>query len=369
MRQPDVLIIGAGVIGCATAYYLRRDCALHVVVVERELLGAGASNAAAGLLPVASSRASGGALFDLRRRSAEMFPSLIAALAEDTPVNPEYVRRGLVELAFNAREDRLLQNLVTTRREQGFRAEMLDPKVVRDLEPAASPDTRAGALFHDDHTINNQRFTAALADAAERRGAELRLNSPVTAIETAGSRILRVRAGEGEWVSPGVVVLAAGTWSPEVAALARVRVPVRPARGEMIALRPVTAAPHHTLVWGDGYLVPRPGGEVLVGSTSTYADTADVTGGGLRTLVQRALRMMPALSDAALVRAWAGLRPCSTIRRPIIGPVKGFDNFLIATGHHRSGILLAPITGQLIAQLITQRATSVSLRPFGYRPR
>ncbi|HUI26629.1 MAG TPA: glycine oxidase ThiO [Candidatus Kryptonia bacterium] len=368
-RQPDVLIIGGGVIGCSVAYYLTRDSALRVVVLERGTLGCGASNAAAGVLAVGSSRAPRGVLFELRRRSAAMFPDLVAALRDQTAIDPQYVPRGLLELAFTQREESELRQLVERRCAQGFRAELLDAVAARRIEPYVAPQIRVAALFHDDHTINNEKLTAAFADAASRHGTEFRLGTAAAGVERAHQRIHRVHTSDGEWLSPGVVVLAAGPWSPEFAALLRVRVPVRPARGEMLAMQPQPGVPQRTVAWGDGYLVPRPNGELLVGSTTAYADAATVTSAGIATLRERAIRMMPALAAAEIVRTWAGLRPCSTIRRPIIGPVRGFDNFLLATGHHRNGILLAPITGQLIAELITERATSVPLEPFGYRPR
>ena len=180
--------------------------------------------------------------------------------------------------------------------------------------------------------------------------------------------MLGITAG-GERLTPGMVVVAAGAWSAEIGSLLRVKVPVRPDKGEMIALRncpPILP----TVSWDDGYLAPRCDGEVLVGSTSTRGvfDTS-VTAGSVQLLLERAVRMVPALRDAAIVRLWAGLRPCPTIRRPIIGPVRGYENVVLATGHHRSGVLLAPITARLVAELILEEATSVDLQPFCYRPR
>ncbi len=367
MRQPDVLILGGGVIGCAVAYHLTRLSSLRVVLVERAGIGAGAANAAAGVLAVGSSRARG-VLFDLRRRSAAMFPDLVAALHAETGMDARYVQRGLVELAFTTREAEALRRLCHRRRAQGFGAEWLDAGATRELEPDVSAQIVAGACFADDHTIDSERFTAALAAAARRRGAAVQLGTPVTAVETGRQRVLRVRAG-AEWFSPGVVVLAAGAWSVEIARMLRLRLPLRPARGEMLALRPRSPLPLRTVAWGDGYLVPRPDGELLVGGTHEETDEAMPTARGAGILLRRALRMMPTLADATVSRSWAGVRPCPTIRRPLIGPARGFDNLLLATGHHRNGILLAPITGLLIAELLTERATSVALQPFGYRPR
>jgi glycine oxidase len=369
MRQPDVLIIGGGVIGCAVAYALARDASGAVTLVERTAIGSGASGAAAGVLAVASNRAPRGVLFDLRRRSAAMFPALVDELRALTAIDPQYVQHGLLELAFSEREAEALARLARHRAAQGFRTHILSADEARSVEPGLSDELAGAALFEDDHAIDPVRFTAALAAAAQHRGATLRPATPATAFEVGGGRIQRVRLADGDWIAPAIVVIAAGVWSVELGRLLRVRVPVRPMRGEMLALRGGDDAARHTLVWDDGYLVPRAGGEIVVGSTSTYTDEQVVTSEGVATLLARAHRMVPQLATAPTTRQWAGLRPCATIRRPIIGPVRGFENLLLATGHHRAGILLAPITGQLIAELITHRATSVSLAPFAYRPR
>lgn len=369
MRQPDVLIIGGGVIGCAVAYFLTRHSALRVLLVDRASIGSGASSAAAGLLAVGSNRAPRGVLFELRRRSAAMFPALVAELRAVTPIDPHYAPHGLIELAFSAREEEDLDRLVRHRREQDFRASMLTTVHARSLEPLLSDELRAAALFEDDHAVNPERLTAALADGARRRGVVIRCDTPVTSFDISGGRVQRVRLGATEWITPGVVAITAGVWSVQLGALLRVRIPMRPVRGEMLAVRPRHTALQRTLVWNQGYLVPRADGEIVVGSTSTYTDQLAVTEEGIATLLARARHMLPELANVPVTRTWAGLRPCATIRRPIIGPVRGFENLLLATGHHRAGILLAPITAQLITELITARATSVPLEPFSYRPR
>jgi glycine oxidase len=148
-----------------------------------------------------------------------------------------------------------------------------------------------------------------------------------------------------------------------------VKIPVRPDRGEMLAVRAATSL-RQVIMWDDAYLVPRAGGEVLVGGTSARGEwEKKVSVGSLALLARRAARMVPELAEATLLRTWAGLRPLCALRRPIIGPLRGYSNVLVATGHHRAGILLAPITGRLVAQLIGGIATSVPIHPFCYRAR
>lgn len=364
----DVAIVGAGVIGCAIAYELARAQAGRIVVLDRGLPGAEASNASAGLLAVASSRAPGGVLFELRRASASLFPQLAAALLEDSGIDIEYRPQGLLELAFSEAEAAAVTRLAARRREQGFEAKTLGPAAAAEIEPAVNPAIRAAVLFPSDRSVNSERLVAALRRAAERAKVEFRLGAPLTRVETAGSRAVAITAG-GERLAPRWLVIAAGAWSREVGALLRSKVPVRPDRGEMIALRP-HAPLSHTVVWNDGYLVPRNDGEVLVGSTSARGVwDKSVTARSLALLLGRAIRIMPALEEAALVRAWAGLRPCSLLRRPIIGLARGYENVILATAHHRSGILLAPITAQLVTELITHGGTSIPLQPFCHKAR
>jgi glycine oxidase len=366
--SPDVAIVGAGVIGCAIAYELACARAGHIVVIDRGQPGAEASNASAGLLPVASSRAPRGVLFELRRAGASLFPQLAATLLDDSGIDVEYRTQGLLELAFSEAEAGAITGLAARRREQGFEVRGLDPAAVAEIEPAVNPAIRSAVLFPSDCAVNSERLVAALQLAGERRGVEFRLGAPLTGVESAGTRVVAITAG-GERLMPRWLVVAAGVWSREVGALLRSKVPVRPDRGEMVALRPrVTLS--HTVVWKDGYLVPRNDGEVLVGSTSARGvSDKTVTAKSLALLLRRAIRMVPALEEATLVRAWAGLRPCSLLRRPIIGPARGYENVILATGHHRSGILLAPITAQLVRELITCGATSISLQPFCHKAR
>jgi len=368
MRTPDIAIIGGGIIGCAIAYEIARRGACHVQVIERGEPGGGASGAAAGVLAVASSRAPGGALFDLRRAGLAMFAPLSEELRERSGIDIEYREQGFLKLAFSEKESAELQALTSRREEQGFVVDWLDPSRLNSVQPGLNPALRGAAHFAGDGAVNPVLFVQALRVASERLGVAYRCGAPLTALEVSGERVLGITAG-GERLTPGVVVIAAGAWSAEIGSLLRVKVPVRPDKGEMLALRNCPPL-RPTISWGDGYLAPRCDGEVFVGSTSMRGVfDAAVTAGSVQLLLERALCMVPALRDAAVVRLWAGLRPCPTIRRPIIGPVRGYENVILATGHHRSGVLLAPITAKLVAELILEQATSVDVQPFCYRPK
>jgi glycine oxidase len=366
VKTTDVAIIGAGVIGACIAETLARASRLRIVLLERGTPGCEASNAAAGVLAVASSQARRGVLLELRRRSAEMFPPLVDRLQQESGIDLGYRRDGLISVAFSEAETVALQALVLHRIEQGLRCEMLSPDDVARLEPAVNPRLHAAALFADDRAINSEHFVRALIGAAQQRGVELCNQTVVRAVvPNPGAVTLEL---DGLRVEAGVVIVAAGAWSRQLLESCGVGVPVRPARGEMLAVRPANWGLRHTLVAGDGHLVPRNSGEVLIGSTTVF-DGFDkqVTAAGLATLRARAAALVPRIRGAAELRSWAGLRPCSRIRRPIIAPLPGMENVILATGHHRNGILLAPITAQLVAELVTGAAPTVFMRPFSYR--
>ncbi|MFN8627173.1 MAG: glycine oxidase ThiO [Candidatus Binatia bacterium] len=365
-RHADVAIVGAGVIGCAIAYTLARATALRIVVFERGTPGCEASNAAAGVLAVASGRARHGVLLDLRRRSAAMFPELVRELEERTGIDIGYRQTGLIALACSARAAAELRDLVQHRNGQGLPCQLLTPDEARELEPALNPRLCAAALFPGDHSIDNQRLVAALVVAARQRGVAFRSRHAVRAVAAEGNTVtLQLESGPFE---AGLAIVTAGAWCGELLAPWGIKVPLRPARGEMTAIQPHGWALRHTVTANDSYLVPRVNGEVLVGSTTAFVGfDARVTPEGVATLLANAAAMVPRIAAAAPLRSWAGLRPCSTIRRPIIAFLPRIDRVLLATGHHRNGILLAPITAQLVTELVTGTPSTVAMRPFGYR--
>ncbi|MBX3026981.1 FAD-dependent oxidoreductase [bacterium] len=363
MAAADIAIIGAGVIGCAIARELAGRGAGRIVVIDRGEPGGEASGAAAGMLAVASSRARRGALADLKRASAALAAPFAAALAAETGIEVEYAANGVLDLAFSSREAERLDRFATRQRERGFAVELLDGDAVRARHPEINPAVRAAARFADDASLNAGRLVEALHVAAARRGVEFRLGTPLRRIVARRRRVEALAVGD-DLLPVGRVVIAAGAWSGAVGSLLRAPIPVCADRGEMLAVRP-RAPLALPMFWGDACLVPRPSGEVLIGSTSAPRARAKmVTAAGAALLLGRAVRMVPELADAPVTRVWSGLRPLSRLGRPLLGPLRGWDNVTLACGHHRTGVLLAPITARLIAELLLEGATSIDLQPF-----
>ncbi len=295
-----------------------------------------------------------------------MFPELVEALEDETGTALEYQQSGLLSLAFSDVQASAAHELVRHRTAQGLRCAWLDRPAVLAAEPAVNPQVHAAAVFHDDGRINNVRFVHALAAASRRRGVQFLLGTctrSLSATPRAAQLVL-----DNDRLEAGVVIVAAGAWSSELLASCGIKAPIRPARGEMLAVRPTRWHLRRTLSAGSGYLVPRTNGDVLIGSTMAFVGyDKQVTAAGVAALLAHAEQMVPGIGTAPVTRSWAGLRPCSTIRRPIIGPLPGLDNVILATGHHRNGILLAPITAQLVREMVTRVTPTVPLRPLSYR--
>jgi len=366
LRTPDVLVIGGGVIGCAIARELAPT--RRVLVVDRGALGGEASSAAAGVLGVASGGDDDDARLELRRASRAEFDALAPALRDETGIDVGFAPSGVLALATDEAEAAALDAQAAWLRERGFDAEPLDAAAVRALEPTASPSTVRAVRFPGDGMVVATRFVAALAESARRRGAVLVPGLPAIAVERAGARVTRVRLGD-EWIAPGLVVLATGAWAASGVAGLDAGVDVVPVRGQMIALRAGAATPRHVLMRGSAFAVPRPDGEVWIGATFEEAGFVKaVTPDGLAALARHVEAVAPSLRAAPVVRSWSGLRPGVAGGGPVLGRSTTDENVLLALGHHRNGILLAPVTARAIAAWVEGTEPPAAAVPFGLRP-
>ena len=346
---PDVLVVGAGVIGAAVAYEAAKG-GRSVLLVDRGAPGGEASSAAAGVLAVGSGRAEDEPHLALRRASLARFPALAAALADETGIDVALDEAGVLELCASEDEEAEVTARAARRRAAGFRVERRTAAEVRDLEPHVHPGVRAAFHWRDDARVDPVRLVDALVAGAKRHGAEVWAGHAVCAAERAGDRIARVCAGV-HWVTPGTVVLAAGAWAARVARLAP-DVGVEPARGQMLALRPAAPLFRHTLHAADGYVVPCRNGEVLAGATVERVGFAKaVTPAGVQEILGRVAAISPAALEAPIARMWSGLRPYAA-GGPIVRRAAGTANLILACGHYRSGILLAPETAVAVVALL-----------------
>jgi len=328
-----VVVVGGGVIGCAVAERLSLE-KHQVTLLERDQLACRASGAAAGELSPSSLASDS--------ESLAMFPELVARIEKDSAMNVEFrVQQGL-KPAFTSDEARTLN------REGG---RWLDAAECRKAEPAISTDILGAVLLEHAHLMPPQ-FVRALARAAAARRAEICEGTPATGFDITRDEIHGVRTPAGNLAADWAVI-AAGPWSREVASLASVDIDVRPQRGQLAALDPGSLVLKRSIFWSNGYLVPKGDGTVIAGGTEEDSGFDDrPTVAGIATLLELARKLVPGLAAASLQRVWAGLRPVTADGKPIVA-VTGPRNLIVATGHHRKGILLAPLAAMQVADLIT----------------
>jgi glycine oxidase len=364
-RKADVVVLGGGAIGCAVA----RKAALaglSVVVVERGTPGGEASSAAAGMLSPLAEAAGPGPFLDLLLHARELYPELVDALREETGADVGYGDRGTLVLSLRERDDDLLDRRWAWQTALGLGVDRIDAEEARRLEPRINPALRFALRFPGDHHVDARALSSALWSAAARAGARFHLGAEAAGVVRERGRAVAVELSSGERIAAGDVVVALGCWAGRLGGLSR-PLPVGPVRGQLLAVESVPPLFRHVVDSPRCYLVPRGDGRVIAGATVENAGFRKaVTPAGVRRLIDGAVEIAPSLRDAALVETWSGLRPGTPDGLPILGADPEVASLFYATGHYRNGILLAPLTGELIGALLLGASPSVDLTP--YRP-
>ncbi len=361
MRTSEVVVVGGGVIGTSVAFHLARE-GIEVTLLERDALAAGASGAAAGMLAPRSEAVAEGAFRALAERSHERFAPLAKELLDRSGVDCEWERCGTLVLAHEEGEAASLEARAAG---EGV-GEWLDASALRASEAAVSPEA-LGALFCPDEAhVRSPLLVRAYATAARRFGARIETGCEVTGVRVEGGRITGVDSADGAWSTPRVV-FCAGAWSglagvwPEGSTLP----PVEPVRGQILSLDPPTPKLGHMLRGAGGYAVPKRDGSVVLGATEERVGfDARVTAEGVNQLLAIGRALLPGLGDATFRTAWAGLRPGTPDGFPLLGPVPGVEGLALAAGHHRNGVLLSPVTGEIIVDWISGQATAEDAKAF-----
>jgi glycine oxidase len=363
MKPPDVVVVGGGVIGLSIAWCLARE-GVKATVLDRGELGQGASWAGAGMIPPHVERLKTNPTIDLRSWSAILYPEWSRALLAETGIDNGYRRNGGVDVAATLDEDNELKTSAGRWRNEKIVYERLEPRDFDRVEPALNPDLRVAYFLPDRAQIRNPRHLKALAKSLEGQGVSLRPASAVLGFEAKGGRVSAVLTESGP-IPCGLVVVAAGAWSSGLLAGLGVRVETPPLKGQIVMLKADRPLLRRIVEHGKNYLVPRDDGRILIGATEEEAgfDTR-TTSEALRDLLAEAHLLCPILKDAAVERSWAGLRPGSVDSKPYLGFAPGFSNLIVATGHKRAGLQLAPASAEVIADLVLGRPPRVDLAPF-----
>jgi glycine oxidase len=361
MKSYDAVIAGAGLIGTSIALELVQ-AGLRVAVFDAQDPGREASWASAGIISAAPENPASIPLLPLSRASAALYPAFVEALQEITGQDVGYRPHGTIDALLRANIREELSTLIAVHHGLGLKAEALSGEEARKLEPALSEHTEAAIFRPNEASVDNRALMQATLEAVQRKGAEIHAGRPVKALWREGSRCLGISL-QNENISARWTIVAAGCFSSRIAG-AELCAPVSPAKGQMVSLRSDAVKIRHVL-WSENiYLVPRNDGRILAGATVEHVGfDRHVTPGGLKKIFAAAIELAPALESAHVEETWAGLRPDSPDHLPILGPVD-VEGLLFATGHFRSGVLLAPLTARLIREWITSQHVSVDWQRF-----
>jgi glycine oxidase len=396
-REFDAIFVGGGVIGLSCAWRAAQRGA-RVVVLDRAEPPAGATRVAAGMLaPVGELAFGEPELLEMTLASAQLYPGFVAELEAASGESSGYTHQGALHIALDRDEAAELRRVHDLQRSLGLEAEWLPPRRCRELEPGLTPSFNGGVHAPGEAAVDPRALTAALLAALAEAGAELRFarapkprpgedgtaDAP-NALEVGearrqvpnapevvggifdGERLVGVRTADGEELRADAVVLATGAWAGSTEWLPEhARPPVRPVKGQILELRGRDgAAPCERIVASERvYLVPRPDGRLIVGATTEEQgfDTA-VTAGGVHELLREAYRLLPDVAEMELVAAMAALRPGTPDNLPLIGP-GAIEGLILATGHYRNGILLAPLTADAVAALLAGERLPEAVAP------
>jgi glycine oxidase len=349
--RPKTVVIGAGVVGLSIAWRLAQ-AGCPVTVYDRAKAGRGASWAAAGMLAAAVETEPGEEkLLALTLESQKLWPRFAREVEAASGISIGYRGEGTIVVALTRDDAAQLRFSYEFQRSLGLDIDWLSGVEARRREPHLRPGISGAVLSPKDHQVDNRLLSSALAEAARQAGVVLYEHCPVREVELSGGRARGVVTDRGRDPAD-IVILAAGAWSREIAGIpASYLPPVRPIKGQMLALSMDPAAPllRHVVWLPRGYLVPRLDGRLIVGATVEESGFDDrLTAGGLLALIEGAWRAVPAIEELPVVETWVGFRPGSRDDAPMLGP-SGIDQLVVATGHHRNGILLTPITADAIS--------------------
>lgn len=369
--RPDVLVVGGGIIGLVTAWRAAQR-GLVTTVVDPEP-GGGAARVAAGMLAAVTELHYGEeALLDLNLASAARYPDFAAELEEASGQDIGYRACGTLAVALDADDRADLRELHALHQRCGLDSQWLPGRECRRLETMLAPSVRGGLRVDGDHQADPRRLASALLLACEHAGVGF-LRAPAARIDTVGDRANGVTLDDGRAVPAGQTVLATGSYASRLEGLPPELVPpVRPVKGQVLRLRmprsaygPFLSRTVRAVVRGGHiYLVPRTSGELVIGATSEETGwETTVTAGGVYELLRDAHELVPGLTELPLTETCAGLRPASPDNAPLLGPT-ALPGLHLATGHHRNGVLLTPVTGDVMGEVLTTGELPEQARPF-----
>ncbi|MCC7180238.1 MAG: glycine oxidase ThiO [Acidobacteria bacterium] len=352
---PAITVIGGGIIGATCAWELA-GAGARVRLIDARRPGDGATRASAGVLAPYIEGHPASPLRELGRESLDLYDAFIARLSADSHRAIVYQRNGSLEVALTMEEAERLSAASAVLWREGVEARWVPGPVIPDLEPNAAPDAPGALLIPMHGFVGVSSLTVAAVAGARQHGAEVVEASGAIEVSRVPGGGVRVRTDAGTWEAD-MAVMASGSWSSRITVEGAEPVPVRPIRGQLLQLAASPGTVRHTL-WGTaGYLVPWPDGSVLVGATvEDVGFDESATEEARHELLEMAAALVPALKHATVADVRVGLRPRGPDDLPIVGRSAAVPGLVYATGHYRNGVLLAPLTAQLVRRLVLDPA-------------
>ena len=362
-RAPDVAIIGGGIVGAATAYYLG-EAGISTVVIERDSVGSHASGHAYGGLSAMAGPGVHGPTQELSRLSVRLYRELAGTLPDETGVNIEYRDRPSMVLCFSNEEAAAARaGLPIMQQEAGYTVSWLEGNDLSAVEPRISPEALGAVHIQGTSDLEPQRLTTALAKGAEIRGARFELGE-VIGVTREGARVTGVTLADRD-IPCSKVIIAMGPWCGPASEWLGFPIAVRPLKGQILRLRASGPPYRCSMGWAGNYAVTKPDGLVWAGTTEEEEGFDETPTPEARDLIMAALvKMVPAMSDAQVVRQTACLRPLSQDYMPLLGPAPGWEGVYVATGGGRSGVILGAAMGRVTADLVAHGTSEMPIRDF-----
>lgn len=365
-KTSEILIIGGGVIGLSLARELHKSGCRDICLVEKSSTGHEASWAAAGMLGPQAESDNADVFFELCSESRDLYPEFAASLLDETGVDIELDRTGTLYLSFSNEDSTDLQRRYDWQTKAALSVQKVSAEEARKAEPFVSPDVREALLFPNDWQVENRKLLHALRRYAELNDIRIVENVKVGSLTVEDGKIVGA-ASDNETFRADATVLATGAWTSLIkVGQSSTPIVIEPVRGQIVAFQTAKRLFRHVIYSPRAYIVPRFDGRILAGSTSeNVAFDKSVTEAASTKLREMAYEIAPSIANLAVTDQWSGLRPFAADALPVIGEIGGLENLLVATGHYRNGILLAPLTAKLIADKLIGNVDSLYLREFG----
>ena len=360
----EILIIGGGVIGLSLARELHKKGVNKITVLERGKIGEESSYAAAGMLAPQAETDAPDDFFRFCVESNKLYPQFAEELFDETGVSIELDQTGTLYLAFNETDSADIRRRFAWQKKAGLNVEHLSATETHKLEPFVSPDVREALFFPNDWQVENRKLIHALQKYCELSGIEIRENTEIKNLSIAEGKIIGAET-EREKFFADAVALTTGAWTSLIKADRFVLPAVKPIRGQMISFKTAKRLFQHVIINSKGYIVPRQDGRILAGATVEDAGfDKSITERGTDFLRENALEIAPSLVNLEIADKWVGLRPFVADGLPVLGAISEIENLFVATAHYRNGILLAPLTAQILAGAMTENQNSNYLEIF-----